>query len=69
MEQMRNVYYILVGNHEGKRPLGRPKCCWENNITIVLREIGREGVHWMHPAQDRDQWRVVVNTEMYLRVP
>jgi hypothetical protein len=54
---------------EGKRPLGRPRRRWEENIRMNLGEIGWEGVDWMHLAQDRDQWRAVVNTVMNLRVP
>jgi len=54
----------LVGKCEGKKPLGRPRCRW-NNIIMDLREIGCEGVEWMDLAQDRDQWRALVN----LRVP
>jgi hypothetical protein len=47
----------LVGKLEGKRPLGRPKRRWEDNIRMVLREMGWEGVVWIHLAQERDQWR------------
>jgi len=46
----------LVGKPDGKRPLRRPRCRWEDNIKIALREIGWEGVDWMHLAQNRDQW-------------
>jgi hypothetical protein len=49
----RNVYRILVGNLKGKRPLGRPRRRWEDNIRMDLREIWREGVDWMHVVQDR----------------
>jgi hypothetical protein len=66
---MRNSYKIIVGNPEGKRPLGRLWRRWEENIEMDLREIGWEGVDWIHLAQDRDQWRAVVNTVMNLRVP
>jgi hypothetical protein len=54
MEQMRNAYIILGGKPEGKRPLGTCTCRWEDNIRMDLREIGLEGVDWMHLAQDRD---------------
>jgi hypothetical protein len=54
---------------EGKRPLGRPRYTWEENIRMDLREIGWECVDWIHLAQSRDQWWAVVNTEMNLRVP
>jgi len=66
---MRNAYKILVGKPEGKRPLGRPRRRWEDNIRMDLREIGWEVVYWIHLAQDRDQGRVVVNTVMNLGVP
>jgi hypothetical protein len=65
---MRNEYSILVGKREGKRPLGRPRRKWESNIRMDLREIGWKGVGWIYVAQDRDQWRAVVNTVMNLRV-
>jgi hypothetical protein len=52
-----NAYTILVGKLEGKRPLGRPRRMWENNIKMDLREIGWGGVDWIDLAQDRDQWR------------
>jgi len=59
----------LVGKPEGKRPLGRPRRRWEDNIRMDLREVGWESVDWMHLAQDRGQWRNIVNTVMNLRVP
>jgi hypothetical protein len=55
MGEMRNAYNILVGKHEGKRPLGRPRHRWEDNIRFDLREIELEGMDWMHMAQDGDQ--------------
>jgi hypothetical protein len=58
-----------VGKPEGKRPLGRPRRRWENNIRMDLKEIGWGGMDWIDLAQDRDQWRAVVNTGMNLRVP
>jgi hypothetical protein len=54
MGEMRNAYNILVGKPEGKRPLGRPRHRWEYNNRMYLREIGWEGVDWMHLAQNRD---------------
>jgi hypothetical protein len=51
---MINAYKILVGKHEGKRPLGRPRCKWEDIIIMHLREVWWEGVEWIHVAQDRD---------------
>jgi hypothetical protein len=59
----------LVGRPEGKRPLGRHRRRWEDNIKMDLREIGIDGVNWIQLAQDRVQWRVFVNTVMNLRVP
>jgi hypothetical protein len=58
-----------VGNPEGKRPLGRPRLRWVNNIKINFRETGWDGVDWIDLAQERDQWRSLVNTVMNLRVP
>jgi hypothetical protein len=58
-----------VGNPEGKRPLGRPRRRWVDNIKIDLREIGLDDMDWIELAQDRDQWRALVNTVMNLRVP
>jgi hypothetical protein len=54
---------------EGKRLLGRPRRGWEDNIGFGIREIGWDGVDWIHLDQDRDQWRIVVNTVMNLRIP
>jgi hypothetical protein len=69
MREKRNAYRILVGKPEGKRPLGRPRRRWVNNIKMDLREIGWGGVDWNDLAQDRDQWRALVNMVMNLRVP
>jgi hypothetical protein len=67
---MRNAYttITLVGKREGKRPLGRHRRRWECNIRMYLREIGWEGLDWIHLAQDRDKWQVLVNAVMKLRV-
>jgi hypothetical protein len=59
----------LVGKPEGKRPLGRPRRRWVDNIKMEVREIGMAGMDWIELAQDRDQWRALVNTVMNLRVP
>jgi hypothetical protein len=67
--EKRNAYSILVGKPEGKRPLRRPRSRWVDNIKIDLRELGWDGVDWIDLAQDRVQWRAVVNTVMNLRVP
>jgi hypothetical protein len=69
MGEKTNAYRILVGKSEGKRPLGRFRRRWEDNIRINLREIGWGGMDWIDLAQDRDQWRALVNTVINLRVP
>jgi hypothetical protein len=63
------TYRILVETPERKKPLGRPRLRWEDNIRMDLREIGWSGVDWIDLAQDRNQWRAPVNTVMNLRVP
>jgi hypothetical protein len=65
----RNAHRILVGKPEGKRLLGRPRRRWVDNIIINLREIGWDGKDWIDLAEDRGQWRALVNTVMNLRVP
>jgi hypothetical protein len=69
MGDRRNAYKILVGKPEGKRPLGRPRLRWEDNTRMDLREIGWGGMDLTDLAQDRDQWRALVNTILNLRVP
>jgi transposase len=69
MKYSRNINYHLVGKPEGKKPLGRPRCRWVDNIKTGLREIGWDGMDWIDLARDWDQWRAVVNTVMNLRVP
>jgi hypothetical protein len=59
----------LVGKLEAKRPLGRPRRRWVDNIKMNLREIGWDGVDWIGMAQDRDQWRALLNTVMNRQVP
>jgi hypothetical protein len=68
MGEGRNVYRVLVGKPEGKRPLGSPRRRWDDGIKMDLREIGLVSVEWIHLAQDRDRWRAVVNAVMNLRV-
>jgi hypothetical protein len=58
-----------VGKPEGKRPLGRPRRSWVDNSEVVLREIGWSHMDWIVLAEDRDQWRALVNMAMHLRVP
>jgi hypothetical protein len=65
---MHGVYKILIGKPEGKRPLGRYRRRWEDNIRMDLREIWWEGVDWMHVIQNKDQWWAVVNRVMNHRV-
>jgi hypothetical protein len=69
MGEVRGSYNILVGRPEGRRPLGRPRCRWEDNIKMDLREIRFGDVDWIHLAQDRDRWRAPVNMVMNLRTP
>ena len=68
MEEGRVVHKVLVGKPEVKRPLGRPRRRWEDNIKMDLQEVGRGGGDWMELAQDRDRWRALVSTVMNFRV-
>ena len=65
----RGVYRVLVGKPEGKRPLGRPRRRWVDNIRMHLQEEGCGYMDWIELAQDRDTWRTLVNAVMNLRVP
>ena len=67
--ERRGVSKDLVGKPEGKRPLGRPRSRWEDNIKMDIQEVGSGGMDWIELAQDRDRWRAVVNAVMNLRVP
>jgi hypothetical protein len=69
MGEGRGVYRVLVGKPEGKRPLGRPRRRWEDNIKADLHEVGCRGMDWIELAQDRDRWRALVNAIMNLQVP
>jgi hypothetical protein len=67
MGEKRNVYRVLMGKPEGKRPLGRPRHRWEDGIRTDLRDIGWGSVDWIQLAQDRDRWRALTNMVMNLR--
>ena len=69
MGEERGVYKVLLGKPEGKRPLGRPRRRWVDNIRMDLQEVGRRYVDWIGLAQDRDRWRTLVSAVMNLRVP
>jgi hypothetical protein len=69
MVEGRDVYRVLVGKPEGKRPLGRPRHRWEDNIRMVLQEVGSGCEDWIGLAEDRDRWRALVSAVRNLRVP
>jgi len=69
MGEGRGVYRVLVGKPEGRRPMGRPRHRWEDNIRMDLREVGHWCVDWMKLAQERDRWRALVSAVMNLWVP
>jgi hypothetical protein len=69
MGARRKAYRILVEKPEGKRSLGRPRRSWEDNIKMDLREIAWGGMDWIDLAQDRDEWRALVDMSIDLRVP
>jgi len=69
MGERRGVYRVLVGKPERKRPLGRSRRRWEDNIKMDLQEVGCGGMDWIEVARDRDRWRARVNAVMNLRVP
>jgi hypothetical protein len=69
MGERRGAYRAVVGKPEGRRPLGRPRRRWEDNIKMDLPEVGWGGADWIYLAQDRDRWRALVYTVMNLRVP
>jgi len=68
-EERRGLYRVLVRKPEGKRPLGRPRYSWENNIKMDLQEVRCGGLDWIDLAKDGDRWRAFVNAVMNLRVP
>jgi hypothetical protein len=69
MWEKRNAYRLLMGKPEGRRPLGRPRCRWVDNIRMDLVEVGWGDVDWIGLAQDRDRWRALVNLVLNLQVP
>jgi len=69
MREGRVVYRVLAGKPEGKRPLGRPRSRWEDNIKMDLQIVGCGGMDWIELALDRDRWRALVNAAMNLRIP
>jgi hypothetical protein len=69
MGEKRNAYRLLVGKPEAKRPLGRPRRKWVDNIRMDLREVGWGAVDWIGLAQDRNRWRAVVISVLNIRVP
>jgi hypothetical protein len=69
MDENRNVYRLWMGKPEGKRPLGRPRCRWVDDIRMNLLELGCGDVDWIGLAQDRDRWRTLVNSVLNLRLP
>ena len=69
LEESRSAFKILTGKPTGKRPLGRPRRRWEDNIRMDLEEIGISAGNWVDSAEDRDYWRALVNVALYLGVP
>ena len=69
MEEGRSAFKIITSKPTGKRPLGRPRHRWEDNVRIDLKEIGISTRNWVDSAEDRDYWRALVNAELNLRVP
>ena len=69
MGDRRGVYRDMVGKPEGKKPLGRPRSRWKENMKMDLQEVGCECIDWIKLAQDRDMWRALVSVEMNIGVP
>ena len=69
MGERRDVYRVLVGKPEGKRPLGKPRRRWKENIKTDIQEVGCGGMDWIDLAQDSDRWQALVNAGMKFRVP
>ena len=69
MEERRVVYRVLVGKLEGRRPLGRPRHRWEDNIKMDLQDVGCGGMDWIELSQGKDRWWALVNAVLNLQVP
>jgi hypothetical protein len=69
MGERRDVYRVLVGKPKGKRPHGRHRHRWKDNIKMDFQKVGCGGMDWIELGQDKDRWRALVNAEMNLRVP
>jgi hypothetical protein len=69
MGEKRGIYMVLVWKYEGKRPLGRPRHRWENNIKMDLQEVGCGGMDWIELAQDSDRWQAFVSAVINVQVP
>ena len=69
MGEKRGIYRVLVGKPEGRRPLRRHKCRWEDNIKMDIQEVGCGGIDWIKMAEDRDRWQALVNAVMKLQAP
>ena len=69
MGESRGMYKVLVGKHEGRRPLGRSRCRWEDNVKMDFQEVGCGGMDWIDLAHDKDRWQALVNAVMNLWVP
>jgi hypothetical protein len=69
MGEWKGLCRVMVGKHEGKRPLGRPSHRWEDNFKIDLQEVGWGEMDWINLAQEKDRWRALVKTVMNHRVP
>ena len=69
MKEGRSAFKILTGKHTGKRPLGRPRRRWEDNIRMDFEEMGINAGNWVDSTQDRNYWRTIVNAALNLRVP
>ena len=67
--ERRGIYWVLLGKPEGKRPFGRSRRRWKDNIQMNVQEVGCGGMDWIEQAQDRDRWRALVNAVMNIQIP